>query len=847
MRRLSHAILGWIGIALVSASCFPVQPRLHVQPRPVPSRLFEVSRPSAVAGPQTRPSPLTTMPTVLEAAAPHRAVLDRYCVSCHNERLRTAGLALDTANIEQVAEGAEVWEKVATKLRTGGMPPLGRPRPDPQTYDRFASWLETQLDRGYATRPDPGRTETFHRLNRAEYRNAIRDLLALDVEVSALLPGDDIDEHGFDNMADVLTLSPALMERYVSAARKIGRLAVGRSPLVPTVETYKVPILLVQDDRMSDDLPFGSRGGIAIRHHFPVDGEYDLKIRLHRNYVDYVRGLGTRHELDVRIDGVLVKRFAVGGDQPPGKRPPASYAGNIFGDPEWEEYALFADADLKVRFHAQAGPRVVGVSFVRQFAEPDGVLQPRQTVFALAVNDLRDGLAAVEYVAIGGPYRIDGPGETPSRRAVFVCRPADRGGEEPCAREILSTLARRAYRRGVTNADIDTLLEFYEAGHREGSFDAGIQSALERVLIAPDFLFRIERDPTDIAPATAYRLSDNEIASRLSFFLWSSVPDEELLDLAARGRLDDPAVLEQQTRRMLADPRSKALVDNFAGQWLYLRNLRGVVPDPVVFPEFDENLRDAFRQETELFLESLLREDRSVLDLLGADYTFVNERLARHYGIPGVYGSHFRRVALEAEQAERRGGIFGHGSLLTVTSYPNRTSPVLRGKWVLTNILGTPPPPPPPDIPDLPERGEGGTRATVRDRLQQHRENPACAVCHAPMDPLGLALENYDAIGRWRTTGEADLPIDASGILPDGTEFHGPAGLRTLVLERPDQFVSTLTEKLLSYALGRGPEYFDRPVIRAIVRDAASESHRWSAIIVGIVKSTPFRMRRSAS
>ena len=844
MSRLSHAILGWLGIALVSASCYPVQPRLQVQPRLGPSRSFEVSRPAAVAGPQTQSS----LPTpVAEDAAPHRAVLDRYCVSCHNERLRTAGLALDTANIEQVAASAEVWEKVATKLRTGGMPPLGRPRPDPQTYEMFASWLETQLDRGYAARPDPGRTETFHRLNRAEYRNAIRDLLALDVEVGALLPGDDIDEHGFDNMADVLTLSPALMERYVSAARKIGRLAVGRSPLVPTVETYKVPILLVQDDRMSDDLPFGSRGGVAIRHYFPVDGEYDFKIRLHRNYVDYVRGLGTRQEFDVRIDGVLVKRFAFGGDQPLVKRPPASYAGNIFGDPEWEQYALFADADLKVRFHAQAGPRVVGVSFVRQFAEPDGVLQPRQTAFALAVNDLRDGHAAVEQVAIGGPYSIDGPGDTPSRRAVFVCRPVDRADEEPCARQILSTLARRAYRRGVTDADIETLLEFYEAGRREGSFDAGIQSALERVLIAPDFLFRIERDPTDIAPATAYRLSDDEIASRLSFFVWSSVPDEELLGLAARGRLDDPAVLEQQTRRMLADPRSKALVDNFAGQWLYLRNLRGVVPDPVVFPEFDENLRDAFRQETERFLESQLREDRSVLDLLGADYTFVNERLARHYGIPGVYGSHFRRVALEAEQAERRGGIFGHGSLLTVTSYPNRTSPVLRGKWVLTNILGTPPPPPPPDIPDLPERGEGGARATVRDRLQQHRENPACAVCHAPMDPLGLSLENYDAIGRWRSTGEADLPIDASGTLPDGTAFHGPAGLRTLVLERQDQFVSTLTEKLLSYALGRGPEYFDRPVIRAIARDAASESYRWSSIIVGIVKSTPFRMRRSAS
>ncbi len=818
MKRLSRTILCLLGMALVSLSGALVQAQLR---------------------------PSTVMP-VSPGAAPHRAVLDRYCVTCHNERLLTAGLALDTANIEQVAEDAEVWEKVVTKLRTRGMPPVGRPRPDPEAYHGFASWLETQLDGAYDTRPDPGRTETFHRLNRAEYRNTVRDLLAIDVDVSALLPGDDIDEHGFDNMGDVLTLSPALMERYVSAARQIGRLAVGRAPLVPSVETYKVPILLVQDDRMSDDLPFGSRGGIAIRHHFPVDGEYDIKIRLHRNYVDYVRGLGSRNELDVRLDGVLVKRFTFGGDQPLVRRPPASYAGNIFGDPEWEEYALFADADLEVRFSAQAGPRVVGVSFVRSFAELDGVLQPRQSTFALAVNDLRDGHAAVDHVAIGGPYRSDGPGETPSRRAVFVCRPADRRGEVSCAREILSSLARQAYRRPVTDADIDTLFEFYEAGRTEDGFDAGIQLALERLLISPDFLFRIERDPTDVAPATAYRLNDVELASRLSFFLWSSAPDEELLDLAARGRLTVPEVMEQQTRRLLADPRSKALVENFAGQWLYLRALRGVVPDPTAFPDFDENLRDAFQQETELFLESQLREDRSVLDVLGADYTFVNERLARHYGISGVYGSHFRRVALDIEQAERRGGIFGHGSLLTVTSYPNRTSPVLRGKWVLTNILGTPPPPPPPDIPDLPERGAGGQPATVRDRLQQHRENPACAVCHAPMDPLGLALENYDAIGTWRATGETGRPIDASGALPDGSEFNGPTGLRTLLLERQDQFVGTVTEKLLAYALGRGPEYFDRPVIRRIARDAVSEDYRWSSIIVGIVKSTPFRMRRSA-
>jgi hypothetical protein len=469
-------------------------------------------------------------------------------------------------------------------------------------------------------------------------------------------------------------------------------------------------------------------------------------------------------------------------------------------------------------------------------------------VFAVAVNEMRDGNAAVEHVAIGGPYSTQGPGDTPSRRAIFSCEPVpDGGADEACARTILGSLARRAYRRPVDTADVDTLMGFYRAGRDGGSFDAGIQLALERLLISPDFLFRVVRDPTDAAPATVYTLTDLEIASRLSFFLWSSGPDDELLALAELGRLDDPAVLEQQTRRMLADPRATELVRNFAGQWLYLRNLRAVVPDAITFPEFDENLRKAFQQETELFVESLIREDRSVLDLLGSGYTFVNERLAAHYGIPNVYGSHFRRVSLPPSLAEQRGGIFGHGSVLTVTSYPNRTSPVLRGKWMLTNILGTPPPPPPVDVPDLPERGEDGQVATVRDRLQRHRESPACSVCHAPMDPLGLALENYDAIGRWRLTGEGGLPIDASGQLPDGTAFEGPTGLRSLLLERREQFVGTLTEKLLAYSLGRGPEYYDRPTVRAITRAAAAGEYRWSSIIVGIVQSSPFRMRRSKS
>ena len=775
--------------------------------------------------------------------------LQRYCVTCHNDRLRTADLSLADLDLTQVGTHAELWEGVVAKLRTRAMPPVGRPRPETTVYDQLAGWIETEIDRVAVTRPNPGRTEAVHRLNRAEYANAVRDLLALDVDVAALLPADDFDEFGFDNMGNILSVSPALMGRYLSAARKIGRRALGETPLGPAIDTYEVPILLVQNDRMGDDLPFGSRGGIGVRHYFPVDGEYDLQIRLHRNYVDYVRGMGSRHELQVRLDGALVRTFTFGGEEPDVVQAPASYGGNQFGDPEWEEYMLFADANMRVRFQAESGPHVVGVSFVRRFTEPEGVLQPRQSVFAVAVNEMRDGDAAVEHVAIGGPYSSRGPGDTPSRDAIFVCQPASdaRAEEESCARTILGSLVRRAYRRPVEAGDVDVLMDFYRAGRDDGSFDAGIQLALERLLIAPDFLFRVVRDPTDVAPATAYALSDLDIASRLSFFLWSSVPDDELLTLAEAGRLNEPGTLEQQTRRMLADPRATELVRNFAGQWLYLRNLRAAVPDAITFPEFDENLREAFQRETELFIESLIRDDRSVLDLLGADYTFVNERLATHYGIPNVYGSHFRRVALDAATAEHRGGIFGHGSLLTVTSYPNRTSPVLRGKWMLTNVLGTPPPPPPADVPDLPERGEDGQAATVRDRLARHRESPACSVCHAPMDPLGLALENYDAIGRWRTTGEAGLPIDSSGRLPDGTTFEGPMGLRSILLERRDQFVATLTEKLLAYSLGRRPEYFDRPTVRAITRDAAVDDYRWSTIIVGIVQSAPFRMRKAES
>ncbi|MBH00334.1 MAG: hypothetical protein CMN58_08365 [Solibacterales bacterium] len=776
-----------------------------------------------------------------------QTTLEQYCISCHSNQTPTANLSLEKLDPLQVGEQFNIWEKVIEKLRAGAMPPVGHPRPAKRTYDKLATWLESEIDRFTVINPNPGRTNTFHRLNRSEYANAVRDLLTLEVDVDSLLPADNIDRNGFDNMADALTVSPALMERYLSAARKIARLAVGETPHAPVSQNYYVPILLRQNNRMSEDLPFGSRGGVAAQHFFPVAGEYDLEIRMHRNYVNYVRGLGTRHELEIRVDGILIKTFSIGGEEPEGVQAPASYAGNQFGDPAWEKYMLFADSNLRFRFQTKAGPHLVGVSFVRKFTEPEGVLQPRQSVFSSAVNEMRDGYAAVERVVITGPYASHGPGDTPSRRRLFACRPASekQPDEELCALQILSSLAQRAYRRPVETADLETLMNFYRVGRSAADFDAGIQLALERLLVSPDFLFRIERDPANIEAGAVYPLSSLELASRLSFFLWSSIPDAELLEIAERDALQDPDVLAQQTRRMLTDPRAKALVHNFAGQWFYLRNLRTVRPDGITFPEWDENLREAFRKETELFFEDMVREDRSVLDLLDADHTFANERLAAHYGIPGVHGSHFRRVQLSSKLTEQRGGILGHGSLLTVTSYPNRTSPVLRGKWLLTNILGTPPPPPPADVPDLPDRGDEGQTATVRDRLARHREAPACSACHAPMDPLGFALENYDAVGRWRTTSETGLPFDTSGLLPDGTRFDGPRGLRTLLLGRHSQFISTVTGKLLTYALGRNLKPFDQSSVRKIATSTTNQNYSWSSIIVGVVQSTPFRMRRS--
>ena len=770
--------------------------------------------------------------------SPLRPVLNRYCVGCHNDRLLTADLSLEAMDAVHVAGGAEVWEKVIRKLRSGAMPPPGRPRPDATVVENVLAWLETELDGAAARDPDPGRTDSVHRLNRAEYRNAIRDLLALDVDVTSLLPADSADEHGFDNIASMLSVSPTLLDRYLSAARRLSRLAVGLPPAAPTTDEYR--IRLDQDEYLGEDLPFGSRGGAAIRHRFPVDGEYVIDVRLYRQLFDVVVGLGSPHEVEIRMDGERILSSVVGGEET-GGAPPAGFVGDIFGSPAWERYARNADAGLEVRFPAKAGWHLLTVSFLGRPTEvEDGVPHPPRYPER---DESLESNPWVHTVAIRGPYGVSGPGDTPSRRKIFVCRPAEPREEEPCAERILTALAGEAYRRPATAREVRTLLRFYGEGRRDGTFDDGVQFALERLLADPKFLFRIEREPVDLAPGTVYDVSDLDLAARLSFFLWSSIPDAELLGAAARGELSAPGELERQVRRMLADERSQALVDNFVGQWLLLRNLPSAAPDPSAFPAFDENLREAFERETRLFVESMFREDRSVVDLLRANYTFLNERLARHYGVPNVYGSHFRRVTFGED--EPRGGLLGQGSFLTVTSYPNRTSPVLRGRWVLESLLGTPPPSPPADVPGLPDRGEDGRPASVRERLERHRESPACSTCHAPMDPLGFALENFDAVGGWREA-EGGTLVDSSAVLPDGTQFRGPAGLRAFLVAQRRQFVEAMTEKLLAYSLGRRLEYYDRPTVRGIVREAAASDHRLSDIILGIVRSPAFKLRRAA-
>jgi hypothetical protein len=758
------------------------------------------------------------------AVSPQRALLDRYCVTCHNQKLKTGGLMLDRIDLDKPAEGAEAWEKVIRQLRGGMMPPQGMPRPDKATLDSFVSWLEESIDR--AASQNPGR-DPLHRLNRTEYANAIRDLLDLRIEVNDLLPADD-EANGFDNIADVLKVSPSLLEQYLAAARQIAALAVGDPSIKPISQVFRVPPDMAQDGHI-EGLPLGTRGGILIHYNFPLDAEYDFSVKLLRNIVGYITGLEWPHQLEISIDGERVFLAPVGGEED--NKLMDSNLG-IAGD------AL--DARLKKRVRVTAGPHAVAVAFLRKSStESDEPLQPFTRDLDL---QNMNGIPLIDYVDISGPYQPSGSGDTPSRRRIFSCRPAAASDELPCAKKILTTLARRAYRRPINDQDLELLLSFYQAGRNRGTFDSGVESGLRLMLADPKFLFRASPDPANLAPGTIYPVSDLELASRLSFFLWSSIPDDQLLDTAAQGKLRDPAVLEQEVRRMLADARAEALVTDFAGQWLFLRNLKSAIPDREEFPNWDDNLRQAFRRETELFFQSIVREDRSVIDLLNADYTFVNERLARHYGIPNIYGSQFRRVRVSDEN---RRGLLGQGSVLTVTSYPNRTSPVLRGKWILENILGTPPPAPPPNVPALKENTEGAKPLTMRALLDLHRQNATCATCHKILDPLGFSLENFDAIGQWRTK-EADGPVDASGELADGTKVDGPVALRNAVLSRSSQFAGTLTEKLLTYALGRGLEYYDTPVVRSIAREAAAKDYRFSAIVLGIARSVPFSMKRSS-
>ena len=769
-----------------------------------------------------------------QQATEYRALLDDYCVTCHSQRivdgqnepataltsqLRAVGLALDALDLSTVAADAAHWEPVVRKLRAGLMPPAGRRRPDQAVLDEFRTWLETELDGAVAASPNPGRTATFHRLNRAEYHNAIRDLLALEIDVVDFLPADDA-SFGFDNIGGVLRISQSLLERYLNASRVISRLAVGSPPPAPFSEEFRTAQDEQQQDRATG-MPFGTRGGMLVPYHFPLDADYDLKIR-----VSGARGLDEQNRIEVTVDGEPIDLSAVE-----------------------------LGSSIELRVPITAGPHDIGVAFYRN--PPVLVEQVRERFQnpRTAGNSGGPGgsMPTVTSLTIAGPYDIRGPGITPSRDKVFVCQPATGSEELDCARTILAGLARRAYRRPVTSADVEVLIEFFEMGRVNGDgsaasrgFESGIELALRRLLVSPEFLVRIEADPTGVASDTPYAVTDIELASRLSFFLWSSIPDDELLDLAERGVLSQPAELDRQVRRMIADPRSKELTTNFTGQWLQLRNLATVVrPGAPYSVAFDETLRQAMITETELFFDHVVREDRGVLELLTADYTYLNGRLAGHYGIPNVQGSHFRLVTYPASSP--RGGLLGQGSILTLTSHAIRTSPVLRGKWILNNILGTPPPDPPPNIPALDDRQTQLRVGTMRERMSAHRDNPVCAACHAMIDPAGFALEGFDAIGRSRVVDEYYNRLDTSGVLPDGTVFDGAAELRAALVARPERFVGTVTEKMMTYALGRGLDYYDMPAVRRIVREAASDGYGMQSIIVGIVNSYPFLYRRSES
>ena len=724
------------------------------------------------------------------AQTAERKFLDQYCVGCHNEKLKTAGLMLDRMDPAQVGSQPEQWEKVVRKLRAGMMPPAGATRPDRSAIDAFTVKLESSLDRVGAANPNPGNVG-LHRLNRAEYANAVRDLIAVDVEAETLLPADDSSE-GFDNIADALGVSPALLERYVSAATKISRIAVGDPSISPATATFRVPGDESQLEHI-EGLPLGTRGGFEFHYTFPLDAEYSFKIRARSSGLGVGAGAGLP-DLEVTIDGVPM--------HPTGKT---------------------AVADLHIP--VKAGPHTIGVALKQMN------LAGVDDIYATYANN-----AGIQSVAITGPLNSTGSGDTPSRRKIFICHPASESEETSCAKKILTTLATRAYRRPANDKDLETLMGFYQGARNDATFERGIEAALARVLIDPWFVFRFEKEPAGTKPGGTYSISDIELASRLSFFLWSSIPDDELLKLAEQNKLHEPTVLSQQVRRMLADEKSQALVQNFAGQWLFLRELKSARPDT---REFNDNLRQAFRRETEMLFQSIIREDRSVVDLLNANYTFVDERLAKLYGIPNVYGSRFRRVELPDDA---RRGLLGQGSVLLVTSVATRTSPVARGKWVLENVLGSPPPLPPPNVPALPDDGSAAKAATVREKMEAHRKNPVCASCHKIMDPIGFSLENFDLIGKWRAS-DGGAPIDTSGQLVDGTKVSGPASLRQALLSRSDVFVSTLTQKLMTYGVGRALHYYDMPTLRSITAQAAQKDDRFSAIIIGIVKSAPFQTK----
>ncbi|MGK0296482.1 MAG: cytochrome c5 [Gammaproteobacteria bacterium] len=772
-------------------------------------------------------------------------LINRYCVSCHNKTLKTANLLLDKAKIDEISQAPALWERVNLKLTLRAMPPVGMPlRPSESEYQQLIGHLQSELD-GLADRNSNPGSVTVHRLNRSEYSNAIKDLLAIDIDAQALLPPDNIGQ-GFDNIAEVLAVSPLLMEQYMFAASKISKLAIGPDEMLPVSESYSIDNDYRQNERMNEDLPLGSRGGMAFNHYFPMDGEYTVNVKLHRSQEGYIRGIRKAHQVDFRLDHERINVIKVGGEIHGRSGPLFNESQNpqYAGDPVQTGYEFTADEVLKVTFPAKAGSHLVSASFINETTKPTGMKKPEMTL--LDIGSYKGGDATVASVTITGPRNATGPGLTASRQKIFICSPESQDEQDTCAQEILSTLARSAYRRPVTNEDMNELMALFQTGRMSNGFKTGVGLAIQGILSGPEFLFRVEQDPGGVVPGSIYPISDMELASRLSFFLWSSIPDDELISVADQGRLRDPKILNNQVKRMMSDPRSEDFIKNFGEQWLGLRNMDIFNPHPEVFPEFDDELREAMRTETELWFREMIREDRSIDELLTADFTYLNERLAKHYGISGVSGSRFRRVSLSGY--DERIGLLGKGSLLAATSYNNRTSPVLRGKWVLENLLSMPPPPPPDDAfqPVLEVENENGTALTMKQAMEKHRANPVCATCHKLMDPIGFALENYNAIGSYRTRyEEANADVESAGILFDGMAFSNTSQFRDRLLVHSDRIAHTVTEKMLTYALGRGIEYYDQPEIRDIVRKISAKNTAWTALIQGIIESTPFQYRKA--